>query len=61
MIAGVFREDDGEKGSVTLEEFVNFMIELYYGESAIQILHIKDEYKQGGSRKMCRDEFKNTI
>ena len=61
MIAGVLREDEGDKGSVTLEEFVNFMIELYYGESAIQILHVKDAYKLGGSRKMSRNEFKKTI
>lgn len=61
MIAGVLREDEGDKGSVTLEEFVNYMIELYYGESAIQILHIKDAYRHGANRKMSRVEFKKTI
>jgi Ca2+-binding EF-hand superfamily protein len=57
----VFRYDLNNDGQVSYDELTNFCTERHFGEMAIQRLHRKKFYSEGGRRRMNCSEFGATL
>lgn len=57
----MFRYDKDKNGVISNEELINFFLEVSWGEIAIQRLHRKGYYKNGGIRMIDADEFLATM